>query len=48
MHEHSKAVSMKNGVSEAGQKVAGLGKLAWRRTLREDFLFGHGRASASF
>ena len=36
MHEKSKEVSKKFGVTNAGQKVVGLGKLAWRKSLQED------------
>ena len=35
MHEKFKEVSEKIEVKKAGQKVAGLGKVAWRKTLKE-------------
>ena len=37
MHVLLKDISKKIGEEKAAQKVAGLGKLAWRKTLREDF-----------
>ena len=37
MHEKSKEVCEKIGVKMAGQRVAGLGKVAWRKTPPESF-----------
>ena len=37
MHETLKDVTRKIGVKTAGQRVAGLGEVAWRKTSKESF-----------
>ena len=38
MHEKLKEVARKIGVGKAGQRVAGRGKVTWKRTSKEAFL----------
>ena len=48
MFERLREVSRKIGVKNAGQRMAGLGKVAWRKTEREPFLSARKGLDAAF
>ena len=48
MFEKLREVCRKIGVKNAGQRMAGLGKVAWRKTEREPFLSARKGLDAAF